>query len=413
MRNTVTSSNVSTPVACRSERGAVLLHTLIAMIGLIAFSSFVIDYGVLWAARRQAQNTADAAAMAAAVSMGFVDIGNQALARTAALNTAAANPIWGQPPDITAADITFQPCPVGAPGAGTNTCVRVDVYRNQRAGGSPLPTIFGSLVGVNDQGVRATATAEVVYGNSTNCVKPFAIPDKWIEAQTPDWDTTDSFSRYVQNGNNAGALVPNPDSYIPPTPGQGGSNGSGFDVSLDYGLELVIKDGNPQQAIQPGWFYPVIINPTEGPGGDNYRDNIATCDPTVIDVGDVLEMEPGNMIGPTRQGIEDLIALDPDADWDVRDDGTYGVVGGCMAASSPCGLSPRVVAIPVFNPDTWDLGPSNGRSSVTVTRVIGMFIDRIVSNDVYGYLMPYPSQPYGGTGGQPGSSFVVSIILVR
>lgn len=401
------------PRARRSERGAVLVHVAIAMIGLTAFSSFVIDYGVLWAARRQAQNSADAAAMAAAVSLGFVDPDDQALARQAALNAAAANPIWGQPPDITAADITFPACPVGAPGAGTNTCVRVDVFRNQRAGGSPLPTIFGSLVGVADQGVRATATAEVVYGNATNCVKPFAIPDKWIEAQTPDWDPSDSFSRYVQNGNDAGALVPNPDSYVAPTPGTGGSNGSGFDVTIDYGLELVIKDGNPQQAIQPGWYFPVIINPDEGPGGDNYRNNIADCDPTVIEPGAVLEMEPGNMIGPTRQGIEELIALDPEADWGQRDDGGYGVVGGCMAATDACGLSPRVVAIPVFNPDTWDLGPSNGRSSVTVTRVIGMFIDRIESNDVYGYLMPYPSSPYGGTSGQPGSSFVVSIILVR
>ncbi len=96
--------------------------------------------------------------------------------------------------------------PAGSPGAGTNTCVRVDVFRNQRAGGSPLPSIFGTLVGVVDQGVKATATAEVVYGNSTNCVKPFAIPDKWRRgADAAGWDPTDSFERYVQNGNNAGA----------------------------------------------------------------------------------------------------------------------------------------------------------------------------------------------------------------
>jgi hypothetical protein len=353
--------------------------------------------------------------MAAAVSLGFVDANDQALARAAALNAAAVNPIWGQAPDITASDVTFPVCPPGAPGAGTNTCVRADVFRNQRAGGSPLPSIFGTLVGVTDQGVRATATAEVIYGNSTNCVKPFAIPDKWTELRNDvgpvGWDPTDSFERYEQNGNNAGALLSPADFYAPPVPGV--SNGTGFSVTADYGLEITIKDGNPQQAIQPGWYYPVIINPIEGPGGDNYRDNIATCDPTVISAGDVLTMEPGNMIGPTRQGIEALIAQDPNADWGQDEDGNWGVQGGCMAAQSPCALSPRVVAIPVFNPDTWDLGPSNGRSSVTVTRVIGMFIDRIQGNDVIGYLMPYPSAPHGGTGGIPGESFVVSVILVR
>ncbi len=405
-------SRTSAPTDMRAERGAILVHVAVALLGLIGFSTFVVDYGVLWTARRQAQNAADSAAMAAAVSLGFVDATNQALARSAALNAAAVNPIWGAAPDITAADITFPVCPVGAPGAGTNTCVRVDVFRNQRAGGNPLPMIFGSLVGVADQGVRATATAEVIYGNATNCVKPFAIPDKWIEMQTPNWDPNDRFQRYVQNGRNRGALLGNPDVYVAPFTGD---NGSGFDVTADYGLELTIKDGNPNQAIQPGWYYPVIINPLEGPGGNNYRENIASCDPTVIDVGDVLTMEPGNMIGPTVQGIEALIALDRDARWDQLPDapGEYGVVGGCMADSAPCALSPRVVAVPVFNPDIWDSGPSNGRSTVTVTRVIGMFIDRMSGNDVIGRLMPYPSAPYGGTGGVPGAAFVVSVILVR
>ncbi len=405
-------SRNSAPTAIRSERGAILVHVAVALLGLIGFSTFVVDYGVLWTARRQAQNAADSAAMAAAVSLGFVDATNQALARSAALNAAAVNPIWGAAPDITAADITFPVCPVGAPGAGTNTCVRVDVFRNQRAGGNPLPMIFGSLVGVADQGVRATATAEVIYGNATNCVKPFAIPDKWIEMQTPAWDPNDRFQRYVQNGNNRGALLANPDVYVAPSTG---NNGSGFDVTANYGLELTIKDGNPNQAIQPGWYYPVVINPLEGPGGNNYRENIASCDPTVIDVGDVLTMEPGNMIGPTVQGIEALIALDRDARWGALPDapGEYGVVGGCMASGTPCALSPRVVAVPVFNPDIWDSGPSNGRSTVTVTRVVGMFIDRMSGNDVIGRLMPYPSAPYGGTGGVPGAAFVVSVILVR
>ena len=108
-----------------SERGAVLVQVAIALVGLMALSAFVIDYGVLWASRRQAQNAADAAAMAGAISMAFVDMNDQALARQAAIDVARENNVWGQDPDITAADVTFPACPPGSPGAGSNACIQV------------------------------------------------------------------------------------------------------------------------------------------------------------------------------------------------------------------------------------------------------------------------------------------------
>ena len=48
----------------------------------------------------------------------------------------------------------------------------------------------------------------------------------------------------------------------------------------------------------------------------SYRDNIVTCDPTIIGPGTVLDVEPGSTQGPTRQGMRDLINLDRDASWD-------------------------------------------------------------------------------------------------
>ena len=53
----------------RDERGAILMQVGVAMVGLLAFAALVTDYGVLWAARRQAQNAADAAALAGAISL--------------------------------------------------------------------------------------------------------------------------------------------------------------------------------------------------------------------------------------------------------------------------------------------------------------------------------------------------------
>jgi hypothetical protein len=411
------------PLAWRAERGAMLVNAAIAMVGLISFSALVVDYGILWAARRQAQNAADAGAMAAAVSLAYVSLDNQALARTSALNTARANYIWGVQPDIVDADVTFPPCPPGSPGAGTNACVRVDVFRNQRPGGSPLPTIFGRLAGVVDQGVKATATAEVLYGDASTCVKPWAIPDKWEERNpTPTaWDPADNFNRYTTGG---GLLSP-ADFYQPPGPSAiNGGNGTGFTTASvttggDYGLQITLKQGSPTTAIAPGWFYPVVVDP-DCRGGNCYRDAIAGCAPLRYGDGrETLTTEPGNMIGPTQQGVEDLIALDPDAYWEDPD-GDGGplrgyVDGGCLEAHT-CIKSPRLVAVPIFDVDLYDLGKASGRQDIVITKVMGFFIERMNGNDVVGRLCFYPGEPYvsaTGTSGPPGSSFIVSIALVR
>ena len=392
-----------------SERGAVIVFVTIALVGLIAFSTFVVDYGVMWTARRQAQNAADAAALAGAISLAYVDFNDQDLARASALAVAAQNKVWGVVPDITAADITFPVCPPGAPGAGTNSCVRVNVFRNQRAGGSPLPTFFGKIVGIDEQGVQATATAEALFGNSTDCVKPFAVADKWTEKRNdvgaPGWDETDSFERY----GNKGVLLDPADVY------EGGFTPTSIATGGDYGRYITLKNGNPKDAITPGWFQPVVINPAEGPGGDNYRENIATCDMTVIGPGTLLEVEPGNMIGPTKQGMDDLIALDKDAKWNkTLNGGIGGIEGGCMSSTtSPCAISPRLVAIPMFNPDAYQLAAQNGRTTIQITKVLGFFVDEMDGNDIKGYLMTYPADPSAGMGGVPGSGFVVSVALVR
>ena len=57
----------------RDERGAVLVQTGIALIGLLAMGTFSVDYGMLWVSRRQAQNAADAAALGGAISLAYGD----------------------------------------------------------------------------------------------------------------------------------------------------------------------------------------------------------------------------------------------------------------------------------------------------------------------------------------------------
>ena len=58
---------------CRAQEGAIFVQVGIALFVLMGFSVFVLDYGVMWIARAQAQNAADAGALAGAVARGFDD----------------------------------------------------------------------------------------------------------------------------------------------------------------------------------------------------------------------------------------------------------------------------------------------------------------------------------------------------
>jgi hypothetical protein len=393
-----------------TERGTILVQVSVAMLALLALSAFVFDYGVMWASRGQAQNSADAGALSGAIALAFDNPDDQDAARAKAKAVALQNQVWKSQPDVTDADITFPECPPLSPGL-PDTCVKVDVYRNQRANGKPLPTFFARLVGITTQGVRATATAQVMAGDSAKCVKPFAVPDKWIERNptVAPWDADSAFQRFQMTGPNKGAVLDPADEYIPP----GEPNHSGFTVEADYGTLMTLKWGGPQDAIRPGWFFPVVINPTEGPGGDNFRDNISTCDPTVIGPGTLLESEPGAMIGPTSQGMANLIALDSTASWSTSANGGRGApVGGCMAAGT-CGVSPRLVAIPLFDVQKWQEGKTGGRTVIEVVKILGFWMERMQGNDVVGYLTHYPTLASGTPPANEDATFLRTVILVR
>ena len=411
----------------RSERGAIALHVAIGMVVLIAFLTFVVDYGVMWVGRRMAQNAADGGALAGAIAMafdtnGWTDRTTTGPARLAARQVALSNGIWGQAPDVdinTDVFFTAEPAAMCPPdGAGRTPCIRVDVYRNQ-ARGNPLPSIFGQTVGILNQGVRATATARVAVADASDCMKPWAIPDKWNDiydvtapVETPpnqQWTEDDRFE--TTTGGGQPTPLPNPDVYTHPS---SSGPGTGFTVAADLGRRVVLKQGGPQSAIEPGVFQPVRIPRYDGnsTGGDDYRDNIATCNGLPIEIGDVLVSENGNMIGPTKQGVQDLIALDPNAQWDPV---TKSVDMSCAQAATPCAPhSPRIVAVPVYDTAVYDSTRRQGLPTFTVVNILGFFIDRMQGNDVVGYLCEAPGLVTGGQAPiDPQASFITQIQLIR
>ncbi len=403
--------------ARQCERGAILVQTAVMLVGLTALSAFVVDYGVLWTARRQAQNAADAAAMAAAMSLAFDVPGDQARARTNAATAVANNPVWGAVVPLGPGDVTFPGCPAGSIGSGT--CVRVQVQRTA-ANNAALPTIFGPLVGVNEQGVRATATAQVLYGDATDCVKPLALPDRWDELRNnvgpPTWEMNDTFERYAPNGT---LLSPPVDFYQPPTPFPG-PNGTGFSRDVHYARQFEMHP-SPNPLVDLAGGERLVPLQIDGPGPGAFLNTFTSCSPRVVRPGDRFDVELSNVNGETGEALSELIGRDPGATWNTSlYGGRGGVSGGCMASGACCasgtctGLSPRIVAMPVYNPDLWDQNPPD-RATAVVTRIVGFFIERYspANNEVIGRLMVYPALPRSSMTASPSSSFVSSVTLVR
>ncbi|MEZ5292660.1 MAG: pilus assembly protein TadG-related protein [Vicinamibacterales bacterium] len=392
-----------------NARGAVLVMTAVMLVGLTALSAFVIDYGILWISRRQIQNAADAAAMAAAMSLAFNAPGDFDRARIQAVAVAAQNYVWGKPPTMQSTDVTFPACPVGSVGRGS--CVKVEAFRNQ-ARGPAIPTIFGRLVNVDFQGVAATATAQVLHGDATDCVKPIGIPDKWTELNPTAkiWDPFDTFS-----------LTPAPgDLYTPPS--GPGANGTGYSRGAtalgpgDFGRAMTFSPVTfpllPGQKMGNELFMPVRTS-LMGGGAGVFQQNFDTCQTMEVHPGDILEIEQAPVRNETTAAAISLIGQDPGASWDPSlYGGRGGVRGGCMA-SGDCVVSPRIIAIPAFNPADWDAAPP-GRSWVRVTRLVGYFLESAAAGGyLNGNLMVYPVIPRSTMTADDKSSFVVSVSLVR
>ena len=408
------------PSAQRSNRGAILINVALGLTVFIGMCAFVVDYGVMWVGRGQAQNAADAGALAGAVAMafdnnGWTDRTPTGPARASALRLAQLHSIWGEAPNVdvnTDVFFTDSPAAMCPPDPnGLTPCIRVDVYRNQ-ARGNPLPALFGLAVGLVDQGVRATATARVAVADASDCLKPWIIPDKWAEyypVEAP-WTSNSTFETGEQQGQTWTPFNP-PDVYTPPS---SNGTGTGFTVANDLGTMVTLKAGGPQTSISPGVYFPVRLPTYTGgsTGGSDYEANIADCNGVAIPIGSFLESENGNMVGPTTHGVEALIAKDPTARWDPA---TKSVINSCATASPSCGTSsPRIVAVPIFDTALYESTTRQGIPTFKVVNILGFFLDEMQGHDVRGYLTEEPAQSTGSvTSIDPLASFLTTIQLIR
>nr|MDP2478947.1 hypothetical protein [Candidatus Palauibacterales bacterium] len=237
----------------------------------------------------------------------------------------------------------------------------------------------------NTVDVSAVAAAEAYPGSKVDCVLPIMLPDRWQD-----------------NGGSPYAYDPGTDLYDAATTGY---------TEADFGLQVTIRAFQNPGFANPSWYYP-FAQPGMS-GANDYRDGIigAKCggpNSPAYSIGDIVNTEPGAMVGPTKQGFRDLINQDPTAVWDASGgDGT-----GCVThGDGICSGSPRIRPLPLFDPRE---APDAGAKPLTIVNFAGLFVEGIQSGNVVGRFLGYTSVHPGpaadSTGGAAGLPKVIRLV---
>ena len=353
----------------RDESGMSYVFIGLGMMAFLSASMLAIDVGMLMTARNQAQNAADAGALGGATALlydNYNDRSTSGPAVTSAISAAIGNQVMARNVSVLPTDVTFPTDP-----SGQANRVKVTVRRTASRG-NPVSTLIAKYFGIVSTDIGATATAEVSQANAMTCVKPFTIPDKWTERQTPPWDGDDTYDAF----DNKGRPLANPDIYIPANQ----TGYTGYNQEASRGQRLGIRAATGAN-ITVSFYFSLALGKPVITGGAEYDWNIANCNKTIYHWGDPLTQEPGAMSGPTISGAQELIAKDPGAYWDSA---TNKVKGSTYGAQSP-----RVFPIPLYDPIVYDSGKRNGRTADLVTaNWIGFFLEEIQGNGLWGRIIP-------------------------
>ena len=308
----------------RPDRGATLVVSALLLVVLLGAVAFAVDIGRLYVTRQYLVNVCDAAALA-----GGIELPHQDKATLKGLECAEANQrtAWEQTSTF---DVSFPADGITPEGA---TKMRVD-------GLQAVPHTFARILGFNSRPVGAYAVVEKTgsVGWVSDQVVPWGIP--WY----------DSSGRPYQYD-------------------------TGVEYLLKVGSQTELGDGS--RAMVGGNFWALSLDST---GGSEYRQNIEWGADQEVKIGDVVDTEPGNMVGPTRQGTDARVGRASQPPWndDTWDDHDYG--------------NPRIVVVPIISP------LSNGRAEVTVIGFAAFFISSFTGKEVRGYFLGYTIPKAGGSG---------------
>jgi hypothetical protein len=247
-------------VGIERERGAVMVLFVIALVAIIGAAGLALDSGHTMLNKTRLQNTVDAAALSAAKTLD--DTGDEALSRAEALAMFAGNAAGPGNQEIATAyggggltvTVEFsQTLNPFLPGTFPPEYVRV------RAQNFTMPAWFSQVLGIAQKTTAASAVAgpSPTVGQACNVLPVMVCGDP--AAGPPYWGYTPG------------------DLDVLKSSAQGGSH-----------------------EIGPGNFQLIRLG---GSGGSVIRDNMAGSYDNCASIGDVIETEPGNSVGPVVQGL--------------------------------------------------------------------------------------------------------------
>ena len=310
----------------RDERGFATWMFAISMPVLLGVSSLVVDSGHAFVERRELQNAADAAALAAASYLPSTNASVLNDARNAAIAVAAANGFT-----IGAADVEF-----------STDSEPYDVVTVRTT--SDVAFFFAPVLSLEFAAVGSNAAAQL--------------------------------------GSMVGGVGVQPWGVEPPP--------SGFAFGETYCLKLGSNGGGGQCALAAqGNFHALDIDDEGNSSANIYKDLIISGSQTLVTVGQTKNVVTGNMVGPTQSGtgctgnsglisgnsqsFDDVIEEDPNGGYHVLD-----------------WTSPRIVILPVVHFPNNAIAVIEGFAVFFISScgnngaVMGQFIDTVVPGGVWG-----------------------------
>jgi Flp pilus assembly protein TadG len=375
------------------NRGQVLLIFLAGLLAMLGVSALGIDVGYMYTARHELQRCTDAGALAGAsafIQGSWSDPGVRTLAGSRARAFAAKDKV---------ATSTLSPASELSVGFPAAERVRVQASRT-------VPLFFSRLFLGPTKTITASSVAEAsAAGSNVKGLKPWGIPFPWEDTNGNDeYDAGETVHRDCPPEAAARAAL-SPWTDGPPAAGGGARPDSLLARTTDWlacaltpsafacilppppsepptsffcvGTRVVLKIGTPQNSPknpsgipslqqESGHFFALAL---DGKGSSVYRDTIADGSQNPFRIGDAVTLEPGDMVGPTRQGVNELIKADPTSQWNAAaglpESNQYHAGDGSWMNS------PRVVRIPIYDPE---IALKTGRSTMVIASFAGFWI---------------------------------------
>lgn len=353
------------------ERGMTIAMVALFIVALFVIAALAVDVGMLYTARTSAQHSADAAALAGAFT--FVDQATApqpSTAQNAAIATAAQNKILGQAVNIAAGDVVV------------DQVARTVTVTVSRTGNNAIATFFARVIGINTADVAVKATAQAAtQGSGGACVKPFFMPNTVLSSLS----TIDACK--------AGQKLLNPDGSM-----------TAWAISQGFGQSLQLRPTTPSGALTPSQYYSLDF----GSGANTFRCTIGQClnecGVSNIKCGDSWPVETGNMVGPTNQGVDELIGNPPDQWISLYQ---YRDSGGNISDTSK-----SLVSAPVWDNCSQTINPGTAGQKITINGFMLIFVDGMKGSTLNAHLVSETG--CNTVGGVPGSGpFTIPVRLVQ